>query len=128
VQIASLKDGKLLGSWSKEGLSESIGLSPDGNLLAVALTFNEQQLSHEGFVPVRDNNVLIVKAESGEVVRTLNTGVVAGDAQFLAGSKELVTVSYDHGSEDAQWYLRCMVKLWNLETGRLERELGYPRY
>lgn len=128
VLTANRHEGKVLGRWSKEGHSESIALSPDGNLVGLPLTVDELQLSESGFVPVGKDNVLVVKADSGEEVRAFNTGPVAGDAQFLDGAKRLVTVTYDHGSSDPEWYLRCTVKLWNLETRKLEREFSYPRY
>lgn len=128
VLTADLRDGKLLGRWSKAGHSESIALSPDGSLLALALTMSERQLSRDGLVPIGQSNVLVLNADSGEVVRAFNTGPLAGDAQFLASAKRLVTVPYDHGSSDPQWYLNGTVKLWNLETGQLDRELSYPKY
>ena len=64
---------------------------------------------------------LLSKLTRAKEVRAFNTGPVAGDAQFIAGVKRLVTVTYDHGSEDAKWYLRCTVKFWNLETGQLNQ-------
>lgn len=123
VMIADLDDGKIVAEWDKPGLSRSIALSSDGNLLA--LTINPVAWEVRS-VPVEENDVFIVKADSGEVVRAFNSGYAAGDAEFLPGSAELLTIPPDHG--EGLFYPRDAVRVWNLKTGQLERQLSYPKY
>jgi len=123
VKIVDLDSGRVLARWSKSGYSRSISLSPDGNLLA--LTINPVPWGERN-IPAGENNGFIVKPDSGEIVRALNLGYAAGDAEFLPGGTELITVPIDHG--EAQFYPQDAVKVWNVKTGQVERKLGYPKY
>jgi WD40 repeat protein len=124
LTIADLSDGKVLARWSKPGHDESVALSPDGT--QVALTVNPVATGIAA-IPTGQNDVFILKAESGELVRAFNTGYAAGDAQFLRNGDKLVTIPADQEGQP-EFYPRNTVRVWNLATGQIEQELRYPKY
>lgn len=120
VMIADLDSGRILAEWRKPGISHSIALSPDGNLLA--LTISPRAWGYFG-VPTGTKDVFIVRPETGEVVTALSSGYVPADAEFLPEGTELVTTPF--GAQNAS---QATVKVWNLKTGELERQLSYPKH
>jgi hypothetical protein len=124
VIIASLSDGKVLARWGQPGHSESIALSPEGNLLALVMY---PVLPGSAVIPTGENNVFLLKPNTGEVVSAFNTGYEAGDAKFLPGGEALITVPADHGAQP-QFYPRDVIRIWSVATRQVTRELGYPEY
>jgi len=120
VKIADLDTGKVLACWRKPGLSQSIALSPDASLLA--LTINPGPWGVRNILRGADN-IFVLKAQSGSVVRAFSSGSAAGNAEFVSGNSTLTTmpINSDFEPEDA-------AMLWNLKTGQLEQKLGYPKY
>ncbi len=120
VKIADLHTGKLVADWTRPGLSHSIALSPDASLLALT---NNPAPWGVGAIPPEANNILILNANSGDIVRAFNSGSAAGNAQFVGGDTALITMPIYSDFEPGD-----AAKLWNLKTGQLEQKLGYPKY
>jgi hypothetical protein len=118
VILAELDTGRILGQWSRPGMSQSIALSPDGKLLA--LTISPWGVKK---IPARENNIFLLKPESGEVVRAFNSGFAAGNAEFLGGSTTVLTVPTNN-----MFATKDEIKVWDASTGQLKQELCYPKY
>jgi WD40 repeat protein len=119
VKIADLDSARLLASWTRPGMSRSIALSPDASLLALAI--NPVPFGVRN-IPAGENNVFLIKSDSGQVVRAFNSGSSVSNAEFVGG-KTVMTVpdSTAFESQDA-------VKVWDINTGRMEEKLGYAKY
>jgi hypothetical protein len=120
VLIVALDGGGVLSQWTRPGLSHSIALSPDGKLLALTASPHPWGYGH---VRTGENDVFVLDADSGQVVKAFSSGYVPSDAQFLPGGTELVTTPFA-----AKKASQATVKVWNLKTGELERQLTYPKY
>jgi len=121
VILTDLDAGKVLGQWSRPGdMSQSIALSPDGKLLA--LTINPGWDGPKK-IAAGKNNIFIVKPETGETVRAINSGYAAGNAQFIGGGSRLVTVATNNMMET--W---DAVQVWDVDSGKLEQKFGYAKY
>lgn len=121
VILADLDNGKILGQWSRPGdMSQSIALSPDGKLLA--LTINPGWDGPKK-IAAGKSNVFIVKPETGETVRAINSRYAAGNAQFIGGGSRLMTVPTNNMMET--W---DAVQVWDVDSGKLEQKFGYAKY
>jgi hypothetical protein len=120
VKIADLDSGGVLARWSWQCGSYSIALSPDANLLALAI--NPDRWGYRD-VPAGENNVFIVRPNSGDVVRAFNSGYAVSNAEFAGSDKTLVTspLNSDLGPDDT-------VKVWDIKTGEIGEKLSYPKY
>ncbi|HKF58948.1 MAG TPA: WD40 repeat domain-containing protein [Blastocatellia bacterium] len=120
LKMVDLDSGEVLARWNWPRNSYSIALSPDANFLALAI--NPDRWGYRD-IPTGENNVFIVRPNSGEVVRGFNSGYAASNAEFVGGDKTLVTVPLNShlGPDDA-------VKLWDRDTGEIELNLDYPKY
>jgi hypothetical protein len=121
VKVTDLETGKVLSRWSRLGLCESIALSPDASLLA--LTINPGPWGTKKKIPAGENNVFIVRPDSGEIVRAFNSGYAAANSEFLGGSTTLITIpTYNMLAPEDE------VELWDAKTGQLKQQLAYPKY
>jgi len=121
VKVTDLETGKVLSRWSRSDLCESIALSPDASLLA--LTINPGPWATKKKIPAGENNVFIVRPDSGEVVRAFNSGYAAANSEFLGGSTTLITIpTYNMLAPEDE------VELWDAKTGQLKQQLAYPKY
>jgi WD40 repeat protein len=121
VILADLDNGKVLGQWDRSGnMSQSIALSPDGKFLALTINSGWDGPKKIG---AAKNNIFILKPETGDTVRAINSGYAVGNAQFIADGSRLLTVPTNNMMETSD-----AVQIWDVNTGRLERKLGYPKY
>jgi WD40 repeat protein len=121
VILADLDNGKVLGQWGRSGdMSQSIALSPDGKLLA--LTINPGWDGPKK-IATGKYNVFIVKPETGETVRSINSGYAAGNAQFIGGGSRLMTVPTNNMMETSD-----SVQVWDVDSGKLEQKFSYAKY
>jgi len=104
----------------------SVAWAPDGSQLALTLqSANESDTSSRGAFcpePRVGNNLLILDAASGRALRGISTGDLAGPICF--GTNNLVFTAPFHF-----FYVNSSgetVKVWNVQTGALERTIGYP--
>jgi WD40 repeat protein len=120
VKMADLDSGGVLARWSWPRGSYSIALSPDANLLVLAI--NPDRWGYRN-VPTGENNVFIVRPNSGEVVGAFNSGYAVSNAEFVGGDKTLVTIPLNShlGPDDT-------VKVWDIKTGQMQEKLSYPKY
>lgn len=120
VTIADLDSGVAIAHWSKPDFSESIALSPDAKLLALTIDPVAWGVRN---IPAGEDNVFIVKPDSGEVVRALSSGSAEGNAEFVGDGGMLLTMPsiFAFGPRDA-------ARVWDVGTGQLEQKFGYPKY
>jgi WD40 repeat protein len=101
-----------------------VAWSPDGLRLALTLPSGPGgERMFRTFCPKRDtDNLLILESGSGRVLVRIKTGDIAGPVCF-GPHEEVFTAPlhfYFRGSKGEQ------VKVWNAQTGALERTIGFP--
>jgi WD40 repeat protein len=126
VRVYDLGTGRAL--WQVPFENARIGgleWSPDG--LSLALTLQSGQGGDRWartscLERTVDKNLLILETGSGRVLSGINTGDLAGPVCF-GPNNEVFTAPFHfiyRNSKDQK------VKVWNAQTGQLERTIGYP--
>lgn len=118
VKILDSKNGEVLQHWRGAGQAAHISLSAEGKRVAVSVV--------SGVARSDKNNVLIFDASSGDLVRILNPQYATGSLQFVGNGNQLATVARYHMVP--KFYRTDTIKLWDVSTGEVLREIGYRKY
>lgn len=123
LRVYDLSSGRLLQTWPIQdsmphNFSRPISIDPKGTQVALSLKPfepGERKLRRE------ERNVLIYDIDSGKLVTSANTGYLAGTIH-LSTSDTMVTVSGDATRNN-----RDPLRIWDLHTGKLLREIANPQ-
>ena len=127
VRVYDLGSGRML--WKapfETARIGGVGWAPDGSRLALTLqSAQEADTSSRGAFcpePRIGNNLLILDSASGGALRGISTGDLAGPVCF-GSLNEVLTASFHffYGNTSGE-----KVKVWNAQTGALERTIAYP--
>jgi WD40 repeat protein len=124
VRVYDLDTRRLLQVWNSPqgGAFESafIAWSPDENRLA--LTWRPASVSPSTELPSDVKNLLVLDANTGQVVTQINTGYVAGSVAF-GPNNMILTVSANVNNHR---FREDTIKIWDAVTGKLVRQIANP--
>jgi WD40 repeat protein len=122
----SLHQGKLFESGNlvkRLRLSRGIALAPDGQQVAVSWLPSEPSSDPEAFIPSGTENIRVMDVKTGRTLAGMNTKYFAGPVLF-GPNETLLTGSMN---DDRTGYKYDTVKIWDVQTGKLLREITEPR-
>jgi WD40 repeat protein len=122
IRLLDSEKGTTVNRWVKPGRASNIAISPDGKRIALPVNPVVTGLR----VPSNGKNVFVFDATSGEALQSFNTDYTAACAEFVSNGQQLLTVADNHGSPEH--YSADTLKLWDVGSGTLLRELRYSDY
>jgi WD40 repeat protein len=127
VRVYSLPSGSVIRQWnlgSDAGAMSIYGaaLSADGSRVAVSWTLLNPSSDPERFIPSDVNNVRVMDVKTGGVIAGVSTNYYAGPVLF-GPNDTLLTGSIN---PDRRGYKYDSVKVWDIRTGKLLREITNP--